>query len=306
MDTKKNNYLLKGILVSNIFALVILIFTSIVIKRTGEPGGWVLSVFVLVPMLIGIINAYYWRDHAVRAGKSFLYGFINLLVSIVLSVFVLKEGTICLIIVSPLIYLFIMLGILFGKFMFLESKKKLNISVFAAIAILYAINLITASPSNNLVSDEIVINAPPQEVWKYVVSFPRIEKEPDYWLFKLGLPNPVQSTAEGDFLGAKRECIFSNGAVFDEVIVEIEPNRVLTFDITEQPNDPEIMGHLNLLKGQFILQDNKDGTTTLIGNSWYDLKIKPSQYFDVWTKSIVRNVHLRVMEHIKELSEGSI
>lgn len=306
MTTKKINYLIKGILISNIFALITIWFTAYILKlSTGDSGVLVLSEFVVIPLFIGMINTYFWRLHIVTVGQSFLYGLINLFVSILMSVFVLKEGTICLIIVSPLIYIFIMVGIFLGKLMFKTNKNKLNMSMIAALSCIFAINLITASPSNNLVTDEIVINASPQEVWKYVVSFPSIDKAPDYWLFKIGLPSPVQSTAEGDYLGARRECIFSNGAVFEEVIVELEPNKKLTFDITEQPNDPEIIGHINLIKGQFVLQDNKDGTTTLIGNSWYDLKIKPSQYFDIWTKSIVSNVHIRVMEHIKELSERS-
>jgi uncharacterized protein YndB with AHSA1/START domain len=306
MIKRKKTDLLQGILYSNIFALISIYLTEYVEKiSTGESGVLVLSAFVLIPLVIGIINTFFWRIHNVSTGQSFAYGFYNLIISILLSVFVLREGTICLIIVSPLIYIFIMVGIFLGRFMFKAKKNKLNMSLIAAILSIFVINLITANPSNNLVIDEVLINASPQEVWKNVVSFPPIVAGSDYWLFRIGLPSPVQSTAEGDFLGARRECIFSNGAIFEEKIVELEPNKKLTFDITKQPDDPEIIGHINLLRGQFILQDNKDGTTTLIGKSWYELKIKPSQYFDIWTKSIVRNVHLRVMEHIKQLSEST-
>ena len=229
---------------------------------------------------------------------------MNLAVGMTYSYFFMSEGYICLIIVAPLIYLFILLGILLGKMMFKKNKRTLNVSVIAALASLIAVNVLTAEPANNLVSDTMIIQASPNEVWKHVVSFPPIEEKPHYWLFKLGLPSPVQSTAEGDYLGASRKCIFSNGIVFDEKIVEYEPNAKLTFDITGQPDDPELLGHLNLMKGQFLLEDNGDGTTTLIGNSWYDLKVKPSLYFDFWTKSIIKNVHIRVMEHIKNLAEN--
>lgn len=64
------------------------------------------------------------------------------------------------------------------------------------------------------------------------------------------------------------------------------------------------MGHIDILRGQFILKDNGDGTTTLIGNSWYKLYVFPVWYYDIWEKSITRNVHWRVMEHIKQLSEA--
>lgn len=120
----------------------------------------------------------------------------------------------------------------------------------------------------------------------------------------MGLPSPVESTVEGYYLGAKRKCIFSNGYTFDEKIVTYDENQNLTFTITNQPRDPEIMGHIDLERGQFLLKDNGNGTTTFVGSSWYKLYVFPTWYYDTWAKSIVRNVHLRVMAHIKELSEA--
>lgn len=146
--------------------------------------------------------------------------------------------------------------------------------------------------------------APPERVWQYVIDYPAITEKPDFWLWKVGLPAPVQSTATGHFVGARRRCAFEGNIAFDERIVEMEPARKLTFDITDQPKDPEIMGHLDLKRGRMILRDNHDGTTTLIGTSWYKLKVYPSAYYDLWTQSIMRAVHLRVMHHIQRLAEA--
>ncbi len=120
------------------------------------------------------------------------------------------------------------------------------------------------------------------------------------------MPSPVQSTVDGYEAGAGRKCIFSNGYVFDEKMIVYKPNEELTFDILSQPHDPEIMGHIDILRGQFILKDNGNGTTTVIGNSWYKLYVFPGWYFNLWSESITRNVHLRVMEHIKILSEKNV
>ena len=152
-------------------------------------------------------------------------------------------------------------------------------------------------------TDQLVIRACPAEVWRHVVAFPPMTAAPAYWLNRVGLPSPASTTCEGDFVGAKRRCIFSNGLVFEEVVSEFDRKRLLTFDIVEQPPDPEFLGHLDLHRGQFELQANGDGTTTLIGRSWYTLHIRPLWYFDWWTREITREVHLRVMEHIKHLSE---
>ena len=66
------------------------------------------------------------------------------------------------------------------------------------------------------------------------------------------------------------------------------------------------MGHLSINRGQFILQDNGDGTTTVTGTSWYHLYVYTTAYFNCWTEDIVRHVHLRVMEHIKTLAEHNL
>jgi len=86
-------------------------------------------------------------------------------------------------------------------------------------------------------------------------------------------------------------------------VAEFVPQEKLTFDIAEQPTDPEAYGHITLHRGQFVLRDNHDGTTTLIGSSWYTLHVRPRWYFDLWTRDMTRAVHLRVMNHVRRLSE---
>lgn len=187
--------------------------------------------------------------------------------------------------------------------MFHRDNDSINISIVGLLLLVFVVDALSTHHYENEVSDQITINAPTSKVWQYVVAYKRITAPDKYWLFKVGMPSPVQSTAEGYYLGAGRKCIFSNGYVFDEKIVTYDKDKNLTFDITNQPRDPEIMGHIDILRGQFILKDNGNGTTTLTGSSWYRLHVFPVWYYDIWAKSITRNVHLRVMDHIKELSE---
>jgi uncharacterized protein YndB with AHSA1/START domain len=207
-------------------------------------------------------------------------------------------------IVSPLLFAFIIVGAFTGKSMFKNNNQTLNASVFVMLFGIFIFDSLSVHHYENKVTDIIVVNAPPAEVWKYVVAYKRIETRSKYWLFRIGMPSPVQSTADGYYLGAKRKCVFSNGYVFDEKIVTYEENKDLTFNITNQPRDPEIMGHIDILRGQFLLKDNHNGTTTLTGNSWYRLYVFPVWYYDIWAESVTRNVHLRVMEHIKQLAEA--
>ena len=292
-----------GFIFPNIFALTLIGLTKYFDSNQNGAGTLIFSEFVIIPLIMGIISAWFWRKIEPTNAKLAAYAFYNMAFACVLSTVFLAEGMICLVIVSPLLFTFIWTGALAGKAMFQKNNQTLNVSVFVMLFGIFVVDSLSVHHYENMVADTMVIKAPPNEVWKYVVAYKRIEKKSDYWLFQIGMPSPVQSTAEGYYLGAKRKCIFSNGYVFDEKIVTYDENKNLTFDITKQPRDPEIMGHIDILRGQFLLTDNGDGTTTLTGNSWYRLNVFPVWYYDIWAESITRNVHLRVMEHIKHLAE---
>jgi hypothetical protein len=294
--------LLQGILIANVFALTIIALQA---KLGSQSSGvLVFSEFVIIPCVMGIIAAWFWKDLGLKGKQLTGYSILNGLLAILLSFIFLGEGMICLVIVSPLIFGFVITGAFIGRAMFKRRNNNLNLSILSLLAVVFIVDSTSDHNYENMVSDEVVINATPDKIWKHVVAFDKITKKEDYWLFKLGMPSPMATTVSERKLGANRKCIFSNGYVFDEKIVVFDVNKDLTFDIVEQPKDPEIMGHINIKRGQFILKDNGNGTTTLIGNSWYNLHVFPTLYYDLWAESITRNVHFRVMKHIKLLSEA--
>ncbi|MHA4895385.1 SRPBCC family protein [Pedobacter sp. PWIIR3] len=308
INNLKSN-LSRGFIVSNLFAMVAvgcLKYLSSGQSGSQNSANLIFSTFIIVPFVMGIINAWFWNKiETVHKTKTFgWYSVLNSLIAIFLSAVFLGEGVVCLLIVSPLIFALNFTGLIIGKMMFRKKNNTLNVSVFSILLLVFLVDSISEHSYVNLVADEVVINACPEEVWKHVVAFEKIEEKPKYWLFNVGMPSPMQTTVDGYYEGSGRKCIFSNGYVFDEKIVTYQPNKNLTFDIVGQPLDPEIMGHIDILRGQFLLKDNRDGTTTLVGNSWYRLHVFPIWYYDIWAKSVTRNVHLRVMEHIKELSEN--
>ena len=300
----KNKQILLGIFFSNVFAIVVMLITKQLLKPYAfAEGTFIYSEFVLLPIFMGIICAFFWRNLNFRGWTLIGYACVEILTAIVLSSVVMREGIICLIIVSPLILVFVYVGLVIGRLMFKNNNQQLNVSFMFILLILFIADTRSKHQYQNEVSDTIKINAPANEVWKHVVAFKKIEQKNNYWLFQIGLPSPMETTVDGYYKGAGRKCIFSNGYTFGEKISTFEPGKDLVFDIVNQPRDPEIMNHIDLLKGEFLLKDNGDGTTTLTGNSWYKLYVFPTWYYDIWAQSIVRNVHIRVMEHIKAISE---
>jgi len=252
---------------------------------------------------MGIISAWYWRGLQLRGTASGMYSFLNSFIGVFWSMVFLGEGWMCTLIGFPLVFSFMCLGAYIGRKMFQKDNDQLNVSIIALLLFVFIADSVSEHHYENEVTDKIIINAPPDKVWNNVVSFEPIKQKNNFWLFRIGMPSPMATTVTGHYKGAGRKCIFSNGYVFGEKIVTYDENKDLTFDIMDQPRDPEIMGHIDIERGQFLLHDNGNGTTTLIGNSWYKLYVFPVWYYDIWAKSITRNVHLRVMEHIKKLSE---
>ncbi|HEU5291093.1 MAG TPA: hypothetical protein VFU05_10645 [Cyclobacteriaceae bacterium] len=304
----KTRVILTGILVSNFVSLVLVGANKFLWVKLDSAGDdvLILSSFVLVPILVGIISAYFWRNLHLKTWGYIGWSTLNTFIAIILSFLFLEEGAFCLIIVSPLILVFTVTGAFVGRVMFRQRNKTLKSTVFGILLLAFIADTLSEHEHVRMVSDTMIVNAPIEKVWPLVVEYEPITAKENYWFFKIGLPSPVQSTVDGHHAGAGRKCIFSNGYVFDEKMIVYKPNEELTFDITHQPRDPEIMGHIDILRGQFLLKDNGDGTTTLIGNSWYKLYIFPGWYFDLWSESITRNVHLRVMEHIKMISENDV
>jgi uncharacterized membrane protein YsdA (DUF1294 family)/uncharacterized protein YndB with AHSA1/START domain len=295
------NQRLNGFVVSNLVAFCIIWLDKFIMGQGNSV--LVYSEFVIIPMLMGIICAWFWRNLNLAKTELIIQSCFNCFIAIMLSFVFLGEGVICLIIVSPLLLLFINTGAFLGRVMFRNNNQKLNMSMLSLLLLVMVNDLTSKHQYENEVSDTILIHAPANKVWKNVVAFKPIKQENSFWLFKIGLPSPMATTVDGYYKGAGRKCIFSNGYTFGEQISVFEPGRDLVFDIINQPRDPEIMNHLDLLKGEFNLKDNGDGTTTLTGNSWYKLYVFPTWYYDLWAQNIVRNVHVRVMQHIKVLSE---
>ena len=278
------------------------------LNRLGHGDEWFLKIaypsLLLIPFAMGLVAAWVWRPLELRIGQALLHSLSCTVLGLGAAFLVFREGAVCLVIVSPILYAGTVAGALTGRAWFRKSNDRLNLCL--APLFLFAV---AAEPSLRgthvgVATDEIRIAAPPSKVWPHVLAFPAIPDAPGYWLFRVGLPYPVETTNGGNFIGADRACRFSGGAVFKEKVAELMPEKLLTFDIVEMPPDPELLGHLTAQRGQFELRDNGDGTTTLIGRTWYSLEVRPAAYFDWWTHDIFRVVHLRVMKHIQRLAES--
>lgn len=294
--------LLLGGVAGNLWIAALYFALSRFAKSNVIQGLGIPSIF-LVPLTGGVVAAWFWRRLSLKVGACALHTLWMTALGVAGASIFFGEGVVCLVMASPLLYGAIFTGAALGRIFFSRDQSKLRVCLLPLLAMVSVTELATRADSPEVVVDEILIHAPPERVWPHVLAFPEIPEKPGYWIFRLGLPCPMSTTNGGDFVGAPRQCIFSDGIVLKETITAFVPRERLTFQIVEQPTHPEAYGHITLHRGQFDLRDNHDGTTTLIGSSWYTLHVRPLFYFDWWTRDMTRAVHLRVMEHVRQLSE---
>jgi hypothetical protein len=172
---------------------------------------------------------------------------------------------------------------------------------------------VTAQPPTYEVHTTMDIAAPPEKVWPHVVAFREIA-EPGEWYFRKGLAYPKKTRIEGSGPGVARYCELSTGPVEETIEVWDEP-RMLRFAVTKSPppmrewspfgdiQPRHLNGYFRSKRGQFLLTRLPNGGTHVEGTSWYQHGLWPAQYWRLWSDAIVRRIHLRVLEHIKQLSE---
>jgi hypothetical protein len=227
------------------------------------------------------------------------------------------EGIICLLMVAPLATVLLTLGACVGSVLSQRSTAGGGNPMGAMLLALPLIGITERGlpaplPVNEMVS-EIHIDATPEQVWPNVVGFSELPPPSD-WMLKTGIACPIKARIEGEGVGAVRYCEFTTGP-FVEPITEWDPPKRLGFDVVEQPEpmaewspyeivySPHLDNTMVSRRGAFDLIEQPDGSTLLRGTTWYTLDIHPAPYWTLWSDLVVHRIHLRVLKHVKRLSE---
>lgn len=309
-------YLVSQLVGFGALALVTLIFTRFDWSKMGDLGQWTAGIlgfsqFLLIPFGMGFVAAYFWlhdlerhpsphvkhplAPHAIN-GSSFL----NTLLSCAGAALVFKEGVICLIMASPLLWGFMAIGMRAGAH-FWRKNPFLSVSLVPLLLLLVFAEASRPQSQTFAVSTQFHSAASPQSLWRYTANYPLNPHPPKWWLYRMGLPAPLQSTGAA-VVGGRRDCVLSGGVQIGEKIVVAEPNRRLEFVIDRQPQHPEIVHHFVLERGRIELFPDGNGGTMLKGTSWYRLNVAPVAYFDLWSAQVVHQTHLRVFAWMDELA----
>jgi hypothetical protein len=269
-----------------------------------------LSLFVGVPVLMGVVSAFVGRVFRLSGTLScVLVSACSTFLARAILILTHLEGLICLFMAWPLAFPFRYVGAK-ATSAFIEARRRpATYALFVILPLLFTADLTLPVP----IHTQIEVAAPPEIVWKNVVKFPDLP-DPDEFLFSAGLAYPKRARVVGRGPGAVRYCEFSTGA-FVEPIRVWEENKLLRFEVTSSPeplreispygdrHPPHLNGYFTSRQGRFLLTRLRNGHTLSSGTTWYELRIGPGPYWRIWADCIVHKIHLRVLRHIQRLSE---
>jgi hypothetical protein len=229
------------------------------------------GVFYGLPFLISSLATYlYNRSGKTTFARSYGVAFLSLIMTGALALVIALDGLICMLFALPLAAVISLAGAAIGR----AAARDLHRQNWdrSVILLICSFPLLIAAEANIQrelpvapVTTSIEIDAPIQEVWNQVISFPPITQPPGL-LFKLGIAYPINARIVGSGVGAVRYCEFSTGP-FVEPITTWQPPHLLAFTVTSSPcplkelsiypelDVPHLHGFLKSEHGEFRLHE---------------------------------------------------
>ncbi len=276
------------------------------------------TLFFATPFVMGATSAYIYNRHQVRpTGKTFGVSLAAIAIASCCFLLFALEGVICIAMAFPIAGGAGALGALLGRAIAIRGGGQgAQVALLVlSLPVLSGAESVTLKPELREVVSAVEIDAPPEKVWRNVVGFTELPPPPQ-WFFKLGVAYPMHAKIHGEGVGAVRHCVFSTGPFVEPITAWSPPNK-LSFNVVKQPasmhewspyrhvHAPHLNGYMTSKRGEFRLRALPGGRTRLEGSTWYELDIFPQSYWTIWSDTLISQIHQRVLDHIKTLSEKS-
>ena len=282
-------------------------------------GLMTISFMFIVPFVVGLITAYH-HDTITSPGKIAIitmpvFAIIGL---IGISVLGGQEGIICALMALPVFLCMVLIGGLTGVKIFKRNRNKLYVSAFALLPFLLAPLENQLKPADKIFTEHttIEINADNKHVWNNITRVRQItEGENNYSLFQfMGFPRPIEAELDTVAVGGIRLAIFARGLFFTEIVTQVEPLKVLTFDIKADPksippkalDEHVLVGgkYFDVLEGKYVIEKINDNKTLLHLTSQFRLSTRFNFYSGLWSKLIMKDIQENILNIIKSRSEA--
>ncbi|HEY3799496.1 MAG TPA: SRPBCC family protein [Caulobacteraceae bacterium] len=307
------------------FALALAIaFSTYLLLNLSRPTSAALGSFwflILLPALLCALICYIGDPDRTRSA-GFYWGVPLVLAGAVVvgSVFVLHEGVICVLMLSPL-----WLGSGWaGAFLLCGQRRKpIDPRTFESSFLVIPIIVGLIEPAIPVPHDQVlltrtvVVHATPAEIWPFAVSNRSIGADEGRWTIThnvIGLPRPSATTIVGAGVGAVRTAYWGRHINFEEDITEWSPGRRLGWrfafnntslqDYTDQHISPD-GAFLKIESGDYTLRQTGPDTTQLTLETRYLAKTHLNLYARLWGEFLLGDTQDNILTILKNRAEAA-
>lgn len=285
-------------------------------------GLMTISFMFVVPFVIGLITAYH-HDKITSSRKIAMITMpiFSILGLVGISVFFGQEGIICALMALPVFLFMALLGGLIGTRVFKRNRTdKAYVTLFVFLPFLIAPieNQLGLTDKIFIEHTTIEINSTDTIVWENITRVkPISETENNNSLFQfMGFPRPLEAELDTIAVGGIRKAIFARGLFFTETVTQMQPNKILAFNIVADPKsippkalDEHVMvggKYFDVLEGKYEIEKISDKKIKLHLTSQFRLSTPFNFYSGLWSKLIMRDIQKNILEIIKQRSEQRI
>jgi hypothetical protein len=278
------------------------------------------------PLGIGAITTYYYVPEKggkpLTAGRSLFLPWGPISIAFILMLIFGLEGSICMIMASPIWYGMGSLGGIFGFLLSRWLKQRSTAVLSSALTLPFLVMLIEAPielPNKIIIVENAIdIHAPQMRVWQEIRSVRKIEKsEHRPSLFtSMGFPRPIEATIDRDGVGAVRLATFEGGIVFTEEVTEWKEGELLSFSIeantekipkTTLDEHVSIGGfHFDVLSGTYRIELISPQIIRLHLSSKHRMRTSFNWYSGLWSEQIMSSIQDNILEIIKDRCEAAV
>lgn len=303
------------------FALALVIALSAFLLFSASRSGsvWFASLWflALLPALLCALICYIGDPDQTRSSRFYWLVPLALCAIVCLaSIFVLHEGVICLVMLSPV---WLVSGWA-GAFAMRSQRGRRGRALESSFLIIPLVAAMVEAqipvPYETVtLTRSVLVKAAPDEIWPYAVSSRNIGAHEGRWTIThniIGMPRPRESVVAGTGVGAVRTAYWGDHVNFQERIVAWEPGRKLgwAFNFTNSTVQDYTDKHISP-DGEFLKIDSGDyrlhrvsaDTTELTLTTRYIAKTHANPYAKLWGELMMGDVEENVLAIIKDRAE---
>lgn len=287
-----------------------------------ETGPWAIgwAVIVVLPYAIGALTQLFiYVPDTARKMPAWVSPLAVIAIVLVLGAFILREGVICIVMLTPVWMIAALFGSLSVTNLHDVFKERHRSSAFVLVLLPFAAVFLDASAppvvERFTVSRSVVISASANQIWPYLLKLEGLAPHDGVWNITqnlLGVPRPSSAVVVGEGIGSVRQARWGENIRFEERVTDWRLDKRLAWnfafpdDSVSRYTDPHIRPdgrNLKIESGSYALTPLPGGTTRLTLETRYLARTPVNLYAAMWGELALGDIQTNILAIVKDRAE---